>query len=89
MPYFESFVQPIAAGITPQGKPLCVVLNKCDAPAALAQWELEAGLRLAELAALHAGRLSVIYTSALAGGGLEDLLAWLAAAAESVAGSGG
>jgi hypothetical protein len=66
-----------------QGKPVCLAVNKCDAPATLARWELELALRLRDLTALHPGRLSVIYTSAIEGegGGVEDLMGWLTAAA--------
>jgi hypothetical protein len=50
-----------------QGKPVCVVVNKCDAPHTLAEWELDLSLRIQDLAALITpGRLQVDCSSLLA-----------------------
>ncbi|KIY95329.1 hypothetical protein MNEG_12632 [Monoraphidium neglectum] len=63
------------------GKPVCLVVNKCDAPKTLSRWEVDLCLRLPDLAAANGGRLCIIYTSALKGDAVGDVLEWMVAEA--------
>lgn len=63
-----------------QDKPICLVINKCDASATLSHWQIELALRLPDLVALNPGRLSIVYTSALMGEAVGDVMEWLVAA---------
>ncbi len=62
------------------GKPVCVALNKSDAPHALPRGQLDALLRLPDLGKLHGSRLSMVQGSAKAGDGVQEVLGWVAAA---------
>lgn len=65
-----------------QDKPLCVVLNKSDAPEVLSRCQLESELQLIDLKTKYQQRLHKCTTSAMAGEGLVELLQWISTAVE-------